>query len=534
MSSLSYCTPDCQPALAHRLTETISQIHQIKEISQAPSISFGVVHQGKIVPKGSIGYRDVEAKLDANPDTIYYLILHEDFNPRGNPRIAAEADIINLLRHSIRITDPFNLYVVPCGCHLQDSEAQALIPLLNVMPTANPEGQRFNSALDFIHSRLLQPLGMDRTVLTMADIHDDNVAFQYTMLNNGTLKRLPTEQWPFNTNTFELPGSGMGSSLNDMLTWCISVLATEKEETERDTSNASVSRESPNNPTITTMPQPQNPLKQITCVRRGYWTRPPEDPNTSGQAAFGTGWIRMTLPTSMLAAFSGSRQNREAPWKLHLGPRNFLGLDFEKEKRVIIGHTGGAIGGIATVWTFPETQSAVCTIVNMRALGDASDFAAQALIQALFDLEPRVDLIPWVRKQAELNKSWLTDGLLKPKMANRRVGDYERDREAYVGEYKVFDDLFTLSISFGSGREGEGRLAMTFNHVERSRSELVFFRSDTYSLFTGNLDYWAAEYFPYKDYRETLLKFELGDAEEVLGLWWVWDTDEERAWMRDI
>ncbi|KAL4874485.1 beta-lactamase/transpeptidase-like protein [Aspergillus karnatakaensis] len=537
------------PSLAQRLEQAISEIRVLSDIFQLPSISFGLIHRGEIVLRESIGCRDLDQRLPANPDTIYPIsscskmftsaamgiLVDEgkitwqdriskhvpDFDPRGDCRIGAEADIIDLLRHSIGLTDPSGFSVGPRGCHLVGSAS--LVPLLNIMSTANAEGQRFNRHWmysnanfslageiiartagcefpEFIRSRILQPLGMNRTVLTKDDITDANVTCQYTMLSDGTRRALPTNHWPFDESKLEFPGCGMGSSLNDMLTWCISVLDAEKQES------------------------PRNPLKQMARLRRGYWTRQPQDPGTSNQAAFGMGWIRMTLPTSMAGAWSGNTRSRKAPHSLHL--KKILGL--ESEKRVMIGHTGGAIGGIATVWTFPETQSAVCTMVNMRALGDASDFAAQILIQALFDLQPRVDLLPWARKEAELNRTSIVDGLLRPWTENRQEDDEERSRLVYVGEYKWLEGLFTISIAVGDS----GQLIVTFNNVEQTTCDMVCFKKDTYSLFTRDLDYWTAEWFPYRDYRETLLEFELNSDRKVSGLWWLWDSEEERAWFQ--
>ncbi|RDW86475.1 serine hydrolase domain-containing protein [Aspergillus mulundensis] len=560
------------PDLSKRLHQATSEINQLKEVFKVPSISFGVVHQGKVIRKQSIGYRDVDNRLNADPDTIYpissctkmftaagiALLVDEgklqwqgqvsknlpEFNPQGNPAIALESDLIDLLRHSNGMPDATMLTVGPRGCHLHDCGIKGLIPLFNQLPTANADGQRFNrhwtysnmnfilggeiisrvsgqTYPDFIRSHILSPLGMTRTVLTKADIPDDNVACQYTLLRDGTLKQLPPNHWPFDKSRPDIPGSGMGSSLNDMLTWCMAVLSAENEESELDSS----------------MPERRkSPLKQMTRLRRGYWTRPPEDPDKSNGAAFGMGWIRMTLPTSMVGTYSGNRYTRDpkGPWKLHLDRNNILGLD--SPPREMIGHTGGAIGGIATVWTFPETQSAVCVLVNGRSLGDASDFAAQALIQALFDLKPQVDLLSWARKEAELSANSLTNDLLTLWKANRREADRERDPERYVGEYKGFNDLFTLSVGTSPAstpdQECDSRLTLTFNNVDRTTCELVFYKQDTYSVFTGDLDLWMAEWFHYRDYRQTLLEFELDDAGLVLGLWWMWDTDEERAWFR--
>ncbi|RDW83551.1 uncharacterized protein DSM5745_03877 [Aspergillus mulundensis] len=542
--------------LSQRLTDAVSTIRHLKDTFKLPSISFGVVHNGAVILKQCIGYRDLENSLPATPDTIYPIssctkmftsagigLLVADgklawsnrvsqhlpeFNPVRDPRISAEADLIDLMRHSMGYSEPTALYLGPDGCHLQDAGVKGLIPLLNRMRTADKDGQRFNRHwmyananfslageiiarvsgrpyAEFIHDRILKPLGMDRTVLTKEDVdaqaQDGNVVRQYTVLRDGTHCQLPANHWPFKQTTPELPGSGMGSSLNDMLTWAMAVLAAEAEEEDNSVS----------------------PLKQMRRLRRAYWTRPPEDPE-SNEAAFGMGWMRMTLPTSMVGAYSGNRCTREAPWKLHLQPDNILGR--ESGSRLMIGHSGGAIGGIATLWTFPETQSAVCALVNGRALGDASDFAAQVLMQALFDLRPRMDLLVWARKEAELAEAFLEEEVLGPWMANRKIEDPERELGVYVGQYVGFGGLFALTISMG-----EDGLAVTFNHVERARSPLVRFKKDTYSFFTGDLDHWATGFVLRKHYSETLLEFKVDDAGNALGLWWTWNKDEQRAWL---
>lgn len=267
-------------------------------------------------------------------------------------------------------------------------------------------------------------------------------------------------------------------------------------------------------------------------VRRGYWTRPPDDPDISAEAAFGMGWIRMMLPSSMLGAYSANGITREAPYKMHLN--NILGT--ESEKHLAIGHTGGAMGGVTTVWTFPETQSAVVTMTNSRLLGDASDFTAQILIQAFFNLKPRIDLLPWAREEARLRQNFYAENLLRPWSENRQETDYERDQNLYAGEYQGFDGLFTLHIIADQDEmHSSARLAVMFNSQKRSICELVFYKSDTYSMFTGDCNYWTAEWFPWADYRETILEFKWDDtAGKISGVSWLWNTEEKPAWFKRV
>lgn len=43
----------------------------ILKFTKVPSLSYGIIHQGKILKSGSKGFRDVEAGLPADEDTLY-------------------------------------------------------------------------------------------------------------------------------------------------------------------------------------------------------------------------------------------------------------------------------------------------------------------------------------------------------------------------------------------------------------------------------------------------------------------------------
>lgn len=563
----------CHGTLARRLQEATSRIRQVRELCQVPSISLGVVHEGKVVFRESVGYRDAKQKLRANADTIYMLgscskmftsaavamLVSEgklqwldpvkkhlpEFDPEGDARIGQNADLIDLLRHSTGVTPPGTLCLGPRGTIL--TNAEDLVQLLNMMPTADKEGQRFNRHwqynnftyglvaevvesvtgqrfMDFVRERILQPLGMTRTALARADMADeDNFAAPCATLDDGRFIQLASESWPCEDHSPLLAATGMRSSINDMLKWCMAVLSAERTETQSLKQVAPIS----DTPLFDGR---NNPLKEMSRARRGYWTRPADDPSVSKDASYCMGWIRMDLPSSMLGAFSGNRFSREKDHRMHL--KHILGM--ESDPILAIGHTGGMLGSIATVWTFPDTQSAVVTMTNGRDFGDASDFAAQILIQALFVLTPRVDLTPWVKTEVDLAQRFFDEGLLRPWKENRRLTDAKRDPLIYVGEYRGFRGLFTLSVISDTAPPGSGsKLALVFNHRKASTRRLVYFRKDVYSFFPEDRNTFVADSMIMWDYRQSLLEFELDcAADQVTGLWWLWDTDEKPAFLR--
>ncbi|KAJ0422227.1 beta-lactamase/transpeptidase-like protein [Aspergillus carlsbadensis] len=554
---------DKQEVALRRLLSCLPQIQHVHSTCQAPSITFGVVHHGRVLMKEGIGHRDSDLTLPANDDTIYMLgscskmftsaavsILVEEgklswtdrvqkhlpeFNPEGDPRIGQEADIIDCFRHTTGLASPTMLTVGPRGTIASDPED--LIPILNTMPARNANGeQRFNHEwlynnavvglmaiivervsgqrfADFVRDRILEPLGMSRTAMTRAEIEsDDNVAVPCTKLSNGQFYHLPDSLWPCDDHSPLLAGMGMRSSLNDMLTWCIAVL-----DAERSENDASYKRIIPN-----------NPLKQMTRVRRGYWTRPADDPDFSKPAAYGMGWFRIDLPSSKLSSFSGNAPSQGKEHRCHL--QYILGKENAPSPLTAVGHTGGMRGSVFSVYTFPETQSAVVTATNGRDFGDASDFTAQVLVQALFDLKPVVDLLPWARKEAQLAAGFYREHVEAPWERNRRPNDPERDRMLYVGDYRGFNDRFTLTIAATKLPSDQASLAVGFNRRPASQCPLVFYQTDVYSFLKPDEDYARTQAIIAKDYKQMLLKFRVDEEGRVDGLWWQWDIEADAAW----
>ncbi|KAI9370910.1 beta-lactamase/transpeptidase-like protein [Aspergillus egyptiacus] len=561
-------------SITERLASSLPEIHQIREICQTPSVTFGVVHHGRVIFKDSIGHRaGSPSSPSPDADTKYMIgscskmftsaaagiLVHEgklawtdpiskyipEFNPVGDARIGKEADLIDCLRHSTGLTSPSMLTFGPKGTILTHEED--LVPLLNMMPTVDDQGeQRFNKDFrynnftvglvalaiqrvsgqrfaDFIRERILLPLGMHRTAVTKAEVRDDpNVAVPCVKLSDGSFHAVDSKAWPCEEHTPLLAATGIHSSLNDMLTWCIAVLDAERCEAESESNDPA------------TMPQsrvPNNPLKQMTRVRRGYWTRPSDDPDFSKDTAYCMGWWRARLPSSMLGSHGGNYFSREKEHRTHLA--YILGKD-HAEPFQMVGHTGGMRGSIFSVFTFPGTQSAVVTMTNGRDYGDASDYAAQLLIQALFDLKPRVDLRPWARIEAGLAAKHFREKMEGPWAENRRVGDPERDISFYVGEYRGFDDLFTLTV-IARPAGGEKKLAVVFNHHPKSECPLLFYKSDTHSFLEPGEDIQKLRQVCAGEYTQSLLEFQVPEgADKAEGLWWQWDKDAQPAWFERV
>lgn len=550
-----------------RLQDAVGTIEEVMKICQTPSVSFGVAHHGKVIFRKSIGSRDVERKLEANPDSVYMLgscskmitstavakLVAEgklqwldpiqkylpEFDAIGDSEIGRKADIIDALRHSVGLSDPTALLVGPRNVILQNDEN--FVKLLNSMATNNSEGQRFNRHWmysngsygliakvvervvgcrysDFVKEQILKPLGMTRTFVSRRDLaEDDNVAYPYAPLNDGTLFKVSTESWPCENHSPILAATGMASSLNDALTWTIAVLSAERQETQSKLHYPKCAEV-----------LGSGPLKQMTKVRKAYWTRPTED-EFKNEAAYCMGWIRVVLPSSILGGFSGNFWTRKDSNKLHL--KNILGVD--SPNRLAIGHNGGMRGSLSAIWTFPETESAVVVLTNGRGHGDASDFVAQILIQALFDLQPHVDMIPWARKEAELGHKWVGEELIKPWEESQRNTERRRDQRAYTGEYHCFDGEITLDVVVKSFADGsEPKLAVVFNRRPDTTLDLECCGKDAYTFFPGTWDQWLMASLACRKFENSVLDFVFNEGgSEAEGVRWLC-TEEETYYLK--
>ena len=67
----------------YRLEKAMGQIEEVMKICGSPSISLGVVHEGKVIFQKSLGYRNVDQRLEANSDSLYMMGSCSDVHSRS-------------------------------------------------------------------------------------------------------------------------------------------------------------------------------------------------------------------------------------------------------------------------------------------------------------------------------------------------------------------------------------------------------------------------------------------------------------------
>lgn len=531
----------------------MSAISRVKELCRVPSISVGVLHQGQVVFMRSMGLRDVEGNLEANCDTSYLLgsvskmfasaavgtlvdegkiSWHEtiqkhlpNFDPVGDREIGKYAEVFDACRHTTGLGNPNVLVWGPNGTLIGKSHDH--VAFMNAASTANQAGQRFrqwwlysNQAYGlvsdvieavsgspysrFLKERLLLPLGMKGTQVSQAEMDvNGNVAFPYAKKSSGDYVRLDSE-YPSKDHGPTLATIGLRSSVRDLLTWSAAVM--EADDRERRSEGGSMSE------------LKHNPIRQMSGMWTKYWTRPVDD-GFDNQTAYCMGWYRTTMPTGALGLYSYGHRTRWDTESTYL--RYIIGRD--SGRKLVYGHNGVNNGSTASLYTFPETRSAVVVLSNGCDVGDASDTASQILIQALFDLKPHVDLLPRLEKEVELClKAY--DDIVADWNRHRDTSHPERPAHDYIGEYIGHG---TLVVSILPKELGPA-LCVQFEGSEASRCVLKYYNKDSYSFLPTSRDVWLERSMLDWDYYKVgIFDFVRDKSDHVTGFRWQWDMDEE-------
>ncbi len=147
-------------------------------------------------------------------------------------------------------------------------------------------------------------------------------------------------------------------------------------------------------------------------------------------------------------------------------------------------------GSSCAFYTFPENQSPVIVFSNGIQDGDAADFTAHFMIQALFDLQPDVDRLPLVKAEPDKRHNKFYQDILSYWKNHRDLKQPEERLLDYVGRYEGFGTW--LNIALIETSDGD-RLSITRDTVQDTRRRIDYYSKDTYSFLPLTQDEWLAE-----------------------------------------
>ncbi|CZT04740.1 uncharacterized protein RAG0_11093 [Rhynchosporium agropyri] len=227
--------------LASRLNDLRPTVLKLMAIGGMPGVSLGLIMKGKQVYQANYGYRDASKKLPINEDTT---------NPVCSMTKAVTSAAMGILVEKTKVQwNTLVKYALP-GFHISDDILQnqndhyrssvsprsgddamiffnsqtRLMPFRGAFAYNNMgyeiagkviEALSGESYVDFVKSRIFDPLGMNRTFLLTPPSDLDNVGACYNTLDDGRYAQIPCVK--LGDNSFESAHAGMRSCVNDLM-----------------------------------------------------------------------------------------------------------------------------------------------------------------------------------------------------------------------------------------------------------------------------------------------------------------------------
>jgi CubicO group peptidase (beta-lactamase class C family) len=455
----------------------------IKDIcasSGTPGLSLGVLHHGAVLFRENYGYRDVEARLEPDSDTIYGIAsltkaftssLLGNFVDEGKitwdtpvrtviPEFhrddeVNDSTIVDLLAQRTGLAKGNNYWFGnDNGLLLEKDQIVRIVnymtPIESFRASGSSNNWHFALAGEIVESlsahswgytvrdRLLTPLGLNRTVF-WNDASHDNVAKPYVALDDGSPYCIP---WPKQADgTVMASAMGLRSSVNDLLTWSKALLgglADQRRSGHTSTEGL--------------------PLKQLTKIMHG------KSPLDSYPGEMALGWMVITTPSKI----GGGGANAMLPDMPEVG-QGSPGVE-------VLYYQGSMSGYTTCLILVPETRSAVVVLANSMSLNDAADWVGQAVLEILLKTPKPADYASLSRKTAAIQVTKFP-ALNQTLEKNRTSGTAPQALERYVGAYYNSINNFFIEIYVQNGE-----LCLAFQGRRDHQSWLLkHYQYDTFS-----------------------------------------------------
>jgi hypothetical protein len=182
--------------------------------------------------------------------------------------------------------------------------------------------------------------------------------------------------------------------------------------------------------------------------------------------------------------------------------------------------TGIGFCGVGSVNIFPDTMSAIVVLSSGLNAGDPSDFTAALLMQEVFDLKSRVEILPLVDREVKVRfAEW--KGIMVDWRKHRNISRPERPLQNYNGRYRG------LGIILEIRQQGPGGLEVVFNGREEIAQALEQYNEDMYSyeyLPADRDDWLRGAWLDWDYYKMGVLHFHRDEPNSrVTGVAWTWD-----------
>ncbi|KAF4990615.1 hypothetical protein FDECE_14317 [Fusarium decemcellulare] len=551
-------------AKAANLKGALPLIRSLCQAAGVPGLAVGIIHQGQELDQLYYGYRDVEAKLPVNGETVFYIAsltkamtatalgilvdkgalqwdtpIH-DILPemsRSSELGQAKLNVLDILSHRTGKAWADALYLQSNNRVLLPKDQ--CIPVFESLPQVSPirtkymynnhayniaglviertSGQKWD---EFVTKNIFEPLGMNRT-FTKHPVDDQNVAAPYNILTDRSPFRLPFCNASGDNMMFA--GQSVRTSMDDLLKYSIAYLQALDKIKPSATRNVEVSQSTvfklagylsaifsgqsacsePSGPKGFSSSASGDVIKEVATIVRPHV---PRAVDSLLEQTYALGWNRTQLPGAL-----------DFGWNQHvLEPFPLLGEQYPG--KLAIWHGGNMPGTTAALCLLPESDTAVVVLQNSLGLCDVADWVCQLVVDILFVGEPTQDYLSLVKSCVETGMKRMD--VVEKELAKERIeGTKPRSLTSYTGRYYNAIRNWFIDIKI----VGEN-LALEFLGRSDEQYALQHYHYDT---FSWNLSYdetvKRAQYIrPYAYYR---LEFEHHQGEdEISRLRWRHDS----------
>ena len=376
--------------LVDRLTALDPQIEKLIEIGDAVGLSLGVLHHGEAIYQANFGLRDIPQSLPPTEETIspacslvkpltaatVALLVEERIITRDTlvkdvlPEFSPKNDILrnyttvaDLLCQCTGMAWGDGLYIGTDNNVLISGE-NSMKYIISQEPHLPFRGQYAYNNIPYelaghviekltgstrsevLKSRILDPIGLDRTSLKTPLPDVDDVAKCYNTLDDGT--PTPIRCATTGDDGFCGPSGGLRTCVKDLLKFCSSLL---RSASDQFASGKTLTKDSP--------------LKQVNHIESAKI--PMGDP-IFRETSYGFGWARVQLPGPM----------GDMGCNPLLMPQDMPVVGKGAPSTLMCYHQGSLPGALAAVNLVPETESAIVVSSNSLALNDAPDWVGTA------------------------------------------------------------------------------------------------------------------------------------------------------------
>ena len=473
--------------LVNRLTALGPNIEKLMDIGGAVGLSLGVLHHGQPIYQANFGLRDIQKSLAPTEETIFpacslvkpltaatlallveeekitWETLVKDVLPEFNIKddiLRNCTTIADLLCHRTGMAWGDNLYIGTDNNVLISGEnsmryinsQEPLLPFRGQYAYNNIPYELAGHVIEkltgstwseVLKSRILDPIGLDRTSFRTPLPDVDNIAKCYNTLDDGT--PTPVRCATAGDDGFCGPSGSLRACVRDLLKFCSCLLRSANEQFASGKTSTKHSR-----------------LKQVNHLMSAKI--PMGDP-TFRETSYGFGWARVQLPGPMGAVGCN----------LPLTPQGMPVVGKGAPSTLVCYHQGSLPGALAAMNLVPETQSAIVVLSNSLALNDVSDWVGQLILEELLDVSERNDYIKAAESSVAENAKWFSTTMEELEKEQKK-GPVPRNLEEYTGTYWDAIHVFKIDVFVE-----DGILYWAFQGLDSEKWQLDHYEQDTFT-----------------------------------------------------